>query len=98
MNPQPPRDPAITYEEDLENIEGQRRINKHYFLKEEKIIQKYRDAREGGAHSKDELSSITKQYDEELKDIRERIEKTSAKIVKTEKKIQEYSDKPKHPT
>ncbi|CCK76664.1 hypothetical protein OLEAN_C24880 [Oleispira antarctica RB-8] len=81
------KDPKLTYEINLEAIDMYRRVEDAYLLREEGILKKYRDKVDSGFYSKYELLGIKDLHDKELKDLREAIDKNSAKIFELEKDV-----------
>jgi hypothetical protein len=79
--------PKLTYEINLESIDRYRSIEDAFLLSEEGMLKKYRDKLDSGFYSKYELLGIKDLHDKELKDIREAIEKNSAKISEFEKEV-----------
>ena len=81
------KDPKLTYEINLESIDKYRRFEDAFLLSEEGIIKNYQDKVDSGFYSKYELLGIKDLHDKELKDLREAIDKNSAKIFELEKEV-----------
>jgi hypothetical protein len=80
------KDPKATYENNHLPIATYRSAENTLLRQEENIIKKYQDSIDGGSYSKYELFSIATQYNEDLKDVQEKIKLVSAAILRLEKK------------